>query len=515
VLSSLAACGNDGTGTSPVSGITGDSGGVSTAPPAPPPPPPPPELKPAAETSDIKWDSSEPGITPFISLVRLAGQSLSAVRTVSFEIEPRPDTVSAPVRVTYTSESLRSRGRLTSDLLVLPVFGLYAGFANPVSIELAFDDGSTQTIDCTLTTAAYTDPNGVYDQPVFIEKRAAGSELGFDFFAMKSGLGTPVILDTDGAIRWVGVSSEGSIPSVFTDNGFVIGDKLSTRVRRLELDGTETLVPVALPDYRKFHHNIDPGKVGLLGEFTTRTDRQSTIAEFSLSDGVLKEWDFATIVRDHMMSAGDDPSLFVRPPIDWFHTNSAAYDSRDDSLIVSAREHFVMNIDYETGAIRWLLGDPTKYWWTFPSLRAKALTLTEPGLYPIGQHAVSITSDGLLLLFNSGTGSDNQPEGAPPGEGRKYSAVSAYRIDAAAMTATNVWNFDYGQSLYSGHCSSVYETGGQSLLISYAQADALAHARLVGLNSRHEVVFDFQFDARGCDTSWNAVPIPLENMSFM
>ncbi|HWN47671.1 MAG TPA: aryl-sulfate sulfotransferase, partial [Steroidobacteraceae bacterium] len=308
--------------------------------------------------------------------------------------------------------------------------------------------------------------------------------------------------------------SESSIPSVFTDNGFVIGDKFSTKVRRLELDGTDTVVPVAFPGYRKFHHNIDPGKVGLLGEFSTPTDQQSTIAEFTLSGGVLKEWDFATIVRDHMMTGGDDSTLFVRPPNDWFHTNAAAYDPRDDSLIVSSRENFVMNVDYETGAIRWLLGDPTKYWWTFPSLRAKALTLTGGGLYPIGQHAVSLTSDGLLLLFNAGTASDWQPEGAPIGESREYSAVSAYRIDAATMTATNVWNFDYGRSIYSGHCSSAYEAGGHSLLITYARADNVTHARLVGLNSQHEVVFDFQYDTSRCDTAWNGVPIPLENMSF-
>ena len=271
--------------------------------------------RPAAETSDIKWDSSEPGITPFISFVQLAGQSLSAVRTVSYEIEPKPDSVSAPVRVTYTLEALRSRGRLTSDLLELPVFGLYAGFANPVSIDLTFDDGSTQTIDSTLTTAAYTDPNGVYDHPVFIVKREAGSELGFDFFAMKSGLGTPVILDTDGTIRWVGVSSEGSIPSVFTDNGFVIGDKNSTRVRRLELDGTETAgTRGASATTGNSITTSTPARWACLASSTTRTDRQSTIAEFSLSGGVLKEWDFATIVRDHMMSGGDDPSLFVRPP---------------------------------------------------------------------------------------------------------------------------------------------------------------------------------------------------------
>ena len=371
-----------------------------------------------------------------------------------------------------------------------------------------------QTIAETLTTAAYTDPNGAYDRPVFIKSRAAGSDLGFDFFAMKSGLGTPVIVDTDGAIRWVGVSSESSISSVFTDNGFVIGDRFSTKVRRLELDGTETLVPVAFPaGYLRFHHNIDPGKVGLLGEFDTQTRRGSTIAEFSLSGGVLKEWSFSSIMRNHMTNGGDDPSLMVRPRVDWFHTNAAAYDPRDDSLIVSAREHFVMNIDYETGAIRWLLGEPSKYWWNFPSLRAKALTLTGDGLYPIGQHAVSITSDGLLLLFNAGNGSDNQPGGVR-GLERNYSAVSAYRIDAENMTATEVWRFDYDQSVYSDHCSSVYESPGQSFLIAYTRAENKLKARLVGLNSQHQVVFDFQYDSHGCDTSWNAVPIPLQNMRF-
>jgi hypothetical protein len=445
--------------------------------------------------------------------VHLAGQDLDAVRTISYAVEPKPGSVSKPVRVTYTVEALDNRGRLTSGEVLLPVFGLYAGYANTVSIDLNFDDGSTQIIADTLTTSTYTDPNGVYDLPVFVKSRVAGSTLDFDFFAMKSGYGTPVIVDTDGAIRWVGAINRSHISSVFTDNGFLVGSQGTTRIWRVELDGTETEWPAAPPPFTRFHHNMEVGKSGFLGELNTSTDFQSTIAEFTMSGGFHKVWNFATIVSDHLRSAGDDPSLLVRPPNDWFHTNSAVYDARDDSLIISAREHFVMNIDYETGAIRWVLGDPTKYWWQFPSLRAKALTLDSPGLHPIGQHALSITSDGLLLLFNAGTPSEHQPAGAPRGESRNYSAVSAYRIDTATMTATEVWRFDYGQSVYSDHCSSAYEVG-QSILISYARVGNPLHARLVGLNSQHEVVFDFQYDTRGCSASWNAVPVPLENMSF-
>jgi arylsulfate sulfotransferase len=445
--------------------------------------------------------------------VHLVGQDLESVRSISYSVGPKPGSVSKPVRVTYSMEALADRGRVMSGEVLLPVFGLYAGYANSVSIDLRFDDDSTQVIADTLTTAAYTDPNGVYDVPEIIKQRAPGSALDFDFFAMKSGLGTPVIVDTDGAIRWVGAIARSHISSVYTDNGFLAGSQSSGLIWRAELDGTETRWPSAPSIYRRFHHNMDVGKSGFLAGLNTATDFQSTIVEFTKDGGIHKVWDFATIVGDQLRSAGEDPSVLVRPPNDWFHTNSAIYDASDDSLIVSSREHGVMKIDYDTGEIRWILGDPTKYWHQFPSLRAKALTLDPGGLYPTGQHALSFTHDGLLLLFNAGNPSLAQPAGAPRGESRTYAAVSAYRIDGANMTATEVWRFDYGQLLKTDHCSSAYEAG-QSILVSYARINDLFHARLVGLNRQHEVVFDFQYEARGCNTSWNAVPVPLEDMRF-
>src|SRR5262249_18784406 len=150
-----------------------------------------------------------------------------------------------------------------------------------------------------------------------------------------------------------------------------------------------------------------------------------------------------------------------------------------------SRENFVVKVDYNSGDLVWIFGDPTKYWYTFPSLRAKALTLADGGLYPIGQHAVSITRDGLLLLFNNGAQSLNQPAGQPSGASRTYSAVSAYVIDRSALTAREAWRFDYGQTIFSTFCSSAYEMGDGAILISYALADGGTHARLVGLTPAH------------------------------
>ena len=181
-------------------------------------------------------------------------------------------------------------------------------------------------------------------------------------------------------------------------------------------------------------------------------------------------------------------------------------------------ENFVMKIDYASGDLIWILGDPTKYWHGFASLVAKSLTLPVGDLYPIGQHALSITHDGLLMLFNDGGNSSHQPAGAPAGEERPYSTVSAYSIDAAHGAAHESWRFDYQQTIDSRICSSAYEaSSGNSVLADYAVADDGTQVRLVGLDASHNVVFDFQLanvPSGGCSTSWNAAPIPFEAMRF-
>ena len=119
------------------------------------------------------------------------------------------------------------------------------------------------------------------------------------------------------------------------------------------------------------------------------------------------------------------------------------------------------------------------------------------------------------MLFNDGLASIGQPAGAPVGENRSYSAVSAYAIDAAQRSAREVWRFDYGQSILSDICSSAYESdSGNSILVDYAVADGRTHARLVGLDAQRRVIFDFEYRTVSCDTSWNAAPIAFDALNF-
>jgi arylsulfate sulfotransferase len=116
------------------------------------------------------------------------------------------------------------------------------------------------------------------------------------------------------------------------------------------------------------------------------------------------------------------------------------------------------------------------------------------------------------MLFNDGLGSVNQPAGEPAGQTRTYSAVSAYSIDQASMTATEVWDSDAGQAIYSAICSSAYGAADQSILVDCATASNRTEALLVGLDSSHKVVFEFEYPTTACNTSWNGRPISLDDL---
>ena len=218
-----------------------------------------------------------------------------------------------------------------------------------------------------------------------------------------------------------------------------------------------------------------------------------------------------------MIAGGDDPSQFVFPtPTDWFHNNGAAYNRADDSLIVSSRENFLICIDYKTTAIKWILGDPTKKWHQFPSLRKFALTVAPGSLPPIGQHSPSITFDQGLMVFDNGQNSHFQN---PPGAQRDFASPRKYSLDLVNKIATEVWNFPMNQSIHSPFCGSVYEDAPVNYLIDYALVNGglpgvPTFAQLLGLDAAGEKIFYYQYPTVGCNTAYNSIPIHLESTKF-
>jgi hypothetical protein len=233
------------------------------------------------------------------------------------------------------------------------------------------------------------------------------------------------------------------------------------------------------------------------------------------TDGtVLHVWNLAQIITDAMLAGGDDPTKFVAASgsgADWFHNNSATYRASENAILISSRENFVIALDYETQAIKWILGDPTKQWYGFPSLRKYALKGAGATLYPVGQHALSIYYDKLLLFDNGYYSADHTPKGV----NRTYSAPRKYSIDQATGAATEIWNYPAGESIYSPICGSVYEDQINNYLIDYATAGPELYAEIIGLAPGNDKVFDYQFkELDTLATAWNATVLHMENLVF-
>jgi arylsulfate sulfotransferase len=470
-----------------------------------------------ADDTMIRITGHMPGVTPFISKLTLAVSNTSVLKSIQFTVIRKPGSVTRPLSGTYANSYLVDRGfeNQQTGEVVLPVYGLYDGYNNTVTLTYRFMDGSSKQANTTIPTATFNDPCG-YKDPTFLQHRSS-TGLSYDYIMVKGrcSVFSPAILDTDGALRWVGTAGQSSFVATFFDNAVYLA--ANRKLYRNDLDGTVTM----LGDYSNIgvtflYHNIDRGKVGIILDADTTTHLESTNIEVDASGRVLKTWDMAHIISAAMIAGGDDPSQFVyTTPTDWFHENGVAYNRADDSLVVSSRENFLICLDYNTSAIKWILGDPTKKWHQFPSLRKFEITLAPGSLPPIGQHAPSITFDQGVMVFDNGQNSLFQN---PPGAQRVYATPRKYSLDLAGKVATEVWNFPMNQSVHCPFCSSVYEDAPHSYLIDYAFVNGgtplPTFAQLLGLNAAAERVFYYQYPTVSCDTAYNSIPLHLENTKF-
>ena len=129
-------------------------------------------------------------------------------------------------------------------------------------------------------------------------------------------------------------------------------------------------------------------------------------------------------------------------------------------------------------------------------------------LPPIGEHALSITKDDNLLLFDNGRSSVNH---VPAGDDRDYSAPRKYQINTQAHLATETWNYAADQTFYSPFCSSVYEDAAQNYVVDYSVLGPQTPtpplmSEILGLDASVNKIFHYQYPTTNCDTAFNTMP---------
>src|ERR1700724_85394 len=95
-----------------------------------------------ADDTTITITGHTAGVTPFISNVMLTASNTTVLKSIQFTITPKSGSFTRPLSATYSNDYLLSRGFEHPPAIVLPVYGLYDGYANTVTLTYRFLDGS-------------------------------------------------------------------------------------------------------------------------------------------------------------------------------------------------------------------------------------------------------------------------------------------------------------------------------------------------------------------------------------
>ena len=110
-----------------------------------------------AGDTTIRITGQTPGATPFIANLHLTASNTTVLKSIQFTITPKPGSVTRPLSATYANYYLIDRGfeNPQTGEIVLPVYGLYDGYANAVTLTYRFFDGSSKQANITITTASF------------------------------------------------------------------------------------------------------------------------------------------------------------------------------------------------------------------------------------------------------------------------------------------------------------------------------------------------------------------------
>ncbi|MCF0114691.1 MAG: aryl-sulfate sulfotransferase, partial [Erysipelotrichaceae bacterium] len=166
---------------------------------------------------------------------------------------------------------------------------------------------------------------------------------------------------------------------------------------------------------------------------------------------IKKTWDY----KDFL-----DPTKVARSGSwteeDWFHNNAVWYDKNTNSLTFSGRHiDSCCNIDFETGKLNWIVGDPEMWPEEYQKYFFKPITQGEFD-WQYEQHANVILPDGDLMCFDNGHFRSKNPENRILNKDN-FSRGVRYKINTDDMTIDQVWQYgkERGEEFYSQYICNV------------------------------------------------------------
>lgn len=346
---------------------------------------------------------------------------------------------------------------------ILPIYGLYANQDNEVEIEI---NGKTKTVHI---KTGELPKNFVMPTNVEANKDELNNDL---YFFTPSSIGYTCAFDVNGDVRWY---LEGNyvwdIKRLENGNLLVSSNRLinppyyTTGLVEMDLTG-KIYYEYSLPG--GYHHDAYEMPNGNLlvasDDFTSGNGTvEDYIVEIDRKTGkIVKEIDLKNILPT------DEGKSANWTEYDWFHNNSVWFDEKTNSITLSGRhQDAVVNINYDTEEINWIIGDPEGWDKKYQKYFFKVVGDGDFD-WQYAQHAAMILPNGNVFIFDNGNDRSKNKDNYISAEDN-FSRGVIYKINNNDKTIEQVWQYgkELGSSFYSPYISDVdYFSDGHYLIHS-------------------------------------------------
>lgn len=361
------------------------------------------------------------------------------------------DTVSPRVTISgKDSLTTYTHNFKSSKKHYLPIYGLYSDTDNKVIIE--YENIKKEIV---IKTDKLPD-DMVLPSYIKSNKEKLDNDL---YFYTPSSSGYTCAYDVNGDVRWyltnyalwkidrlenghLLVSSDRQINSPYYMTGLYEIDLLGKVYTEFRLKG----------GYHHDYFEMDNGNILVASDDFNNEDGtvEDVVVELDRKTGdTVRTFDLKKILN---MEDGKSENW---TSYDWFHNNSVWYDKNTNSITLSGRhQDAVININYDTGKLNWIIGDPTN--WSSEYQKYFFKPIGDNFEWQWSQHAAMITPEGYVFIFDNGN-NKSKNESNYVDATNSYSRGVMYEINTKDMTIKQVFEYgkSRGSSFYSPYISDV------------------------------------------------------------
>lgn len=342
---------------------------------------------------------------------------------------------------------------------ILPIYGLYADYENTVEIVLSNGGKSTVNIQTEPLLDGVPVATSMDTTPEYM-----GNNLIFLTAAMRS---MPVAYDYKGDIRWYANKNFAFDLKRMPNGHLLIGTErlvkmpyFTTGLYEMAFSGKvfkEYQIPCG-----GYHHDqfvMEDGNILVLTfDFYSGTVEDVCVLLDKDTGEILKKWDYKKVLPQYPVAGSGSQDEH-----DWFHNNAVWYDKKTNSLSFSGRhQDAVINLDYETGELNWIIGDPEGWPEDMQKYFFKPVGDLSKFDWQYEQHACVVLPDGDIMLFDNGHYRSKNPEKRIPNS-QNFSRGVRYRINTEKMEIEQIWQYgkERGSDFFSPYICNVeyYDEG--------------------------------------------------------